>query len=579
MAEQKAQGLDVKAILDEAEQGKRHKQAYWNSTWQMTYEFFDNRKADFTSSLSPGAFLSFNDIWTSLPALVRDKAASALLGNVWPDNHSFSYEPFGEDRKDDAEVEDWFAQATETVQNELDEPEARFSMSLEEVMQSYVTDGTPLLLLEKGRESLYAFGAYNVQQFSAAEGRRGVLNCFYLEPPYTVQTLVAEFTLNGVSERVREMYRQGKKGDAVRVIHAIKPREVQNGKGYGPKNMAVMSVHIEADTKHVLRESGYEEQPAFAPRLARRIGEIYGRGWGMRAMPDVLQLNEMWEIVTLGAEKIADPPLYSFFSEDMDTSPGALNAPAWDHKMMQALGSRSPIGPVQDVGNLAFLDGLIERLEAILNTHFMIDRLVDQDNSTEMTYGEFAGRRSIRQEQTRNVTGRFYSEMMDPALRRAFNVALRAGRFGYVEGTPEYNAALQVSRTGKVRMIPRKILDLQGRKQSVYRLRYTTPAARERRLEEAQGILNWTEYLGKASQYDRTALEEINTERSSNTLADIWNVPDTCKNTPEEKKALRAAAQKGAEEDRKLAQAQGAAVVAKDMASAKAAQAQAAVPA
>lgn len=563
-------GADVDTIIREAEEGKRHKAAYWNSHWQLAYEYYNNRKADFTSSHQPGAFLHA-DIWTALPAQVAEKSASALGSSVWPDNHSFNIEPFGEGLKDDAELEDFFAKATEDLQNDLDEPEGGFSLALEECMLSYVIDGTPAMLVEQGKESLYRFGAYNVQQFSAAEGRRGVLNCFYLEPPYTVRTLVEEFTIEGVSQKVRTLHNAGSLNDPVRVIHAIKPRTVNPRGGAGKKNMAFMSVHVEADTKHPLRESGYEEQAIFAPRLAKRTGEIYGRGWGMRALPDVLQLDAQWEIVTLAGEKLADPALYSFFSNDIDTSAGALNALSWDHKMMQALGSREPIGRIQDVGDISYMVKLIERLEATLNTHFMIDRLIDQDSRTDMTYGEFSGRRSIRQELLRAPASRLYGELFDPMIRRCFNIGLRSGRYGHVEGTPEYNAARALSRTGKVRTIPRKLVEMQESGRSVYKIRYTTPAARERRLDEAQGIINWSEYLGKVSQVDRTALEQMNVERISDTLADIWNVPDACKNKPAEKKALRDQAQAAAQEDRKLAQAQGAAQVAKDMGAAKAA--------
>lgn len=536
----------IKAILERNATGKAHKASFWNNHWQLVHEYFNQRKADFTNVAEPGAFLN-SDVWTGRPALAAETASSAMLGIVWPDNHSFAVVPYGDDLDNDPEVKEWFEQATEQMQNDMDDPMCGLSLALDEVILDYLISGTPALMVEEGTESTYGFESYSVQQFSLEEGPSGAADTFYIEKSWTIRNLVSYYGIEKVSQKSREAFNNGKTTDSVTVLHAICPRPP--GKKGG---LPYMSVHLEVETKHPLRESGYNELPIFAPRNTKRINEKYGRSQAMRALPDVLQLNEQWEMISMAVEKIADPALYTFFSDTINTSAGALNALSWNEALMRQLGTNKPIGQVQDVGDIRPLDGLIERLEQVLNDHFMIDRLIDQNNDTVMTAREYMGRQSIRQMSLRSPLSRLLAELFDPMITRCFNIGLRAGKFGYAEGSAEYNAAVAVMGPERVRKIPRKIVELQGRRQRVYRIRYFTPAARERRADEAQGIMQWYQFAGEVAASDRTVMDIPNTKRTLDILADIWHVPNDCKNTPEEIKQLQQAQQQAAGQDRAL---------------------------
>lgn len=557
---------DVKKALETNKRLQAEK-TVWNNHWQLVHEYFLQRKADFTVQREPGAFLN-SDIWTAVPGKAAETCASALLGLVWPDSTSFALEPFG-DLSEDEDSKEWFEKiVTRRMQADLDDPQAGLSLALDEFMLDFVVSGTPAIHAEEGDVSLYRFDAWNVQQFSIDEGADGFVDTFYKESEYTLRQAVKKFTLEKLSKKSQDAWKNKDYGCKVKVLHIIEPRDVQQGKGSGAQNMPWASIYIETDQEHLIKESGYNELPTFAVRYSKRIGEKYGRSPAMRSLPDVMELNAIWEIVTLGLEKNFDPPLAvyddgTFGGGTIDTSAGAINVVNVSGK----LGANTPIQPIFTVGQFADVAVLIERLEQTVNDHFMIDRLLDLDNQKEMTAREAMIRQSIRQKALRSVISRLLTELFNRLLERCFNIGLRNGRYGYAEGSPEL-VAWQAANPGKEpTLIPAKIVEMQGSQDRVYRVRYMTPATREQEAEQAQGILNLFEFVG--STQSQEAQQMLNIPRSVKKLGQIWSVPVECFNTDKEIKAMKAGAAKAEEEASELNTAAATAAIAKDAAMAQ----------
>ncbi len=558
--------VDVKKAL-ETNQRLQAEKTIWNNHWQLVHEYFLQRKADFTVQREAGAFLN-SDIWTAVPGKAAETCASALLGLVWPDSTSFALEPFGE-LSEDEDSKEWFEKTvTRRMQADLDDPQAGLSLALDEFMLDFVVSGTPAIHAEEGDTSLYRFDAWNVQQFAIDEGPDGFVDTFYKETEYTIRQAVKKFGETALSKKTQDAWKNKDYACKVKVLHIIEPRDVQPGKGSGPLNMPWASLYIEKDQEHLIKESGYNELPTFAVRYSKRIGEKYGRSPAMRSLPDVMELNAIWEIVTLGLEKNFDPPLAvyddgTFGGGTIDTSAGAINVVNVSGK----LGANTPIQPIFTVGQFADVAVLIERLEQTINDHFMIDRLLDLDNQKEMTAREAMIRQSIRQRALRSVISRLLTELFNRLLERCFNIGLRKGRYAYAEGSAEL-VAWQAANPGKdAVIIPHKIVDMQGSQDRVYRVRYTTPATREQEAEQAQGILNLFEFVG--STQSQEAQQMLNIPRSVKKLGQIWSVPVECFNTDAELKAIKAGNAEAEGEANALYSAAATAAIAKDNAMAQ----------
>jgi hypothetical protein len=543
---------------------------YWNPQWQLVSEFVAQRKADFTSFQQPGAFLN-SEIWSDTAPISAETAASAIVGLVWPDNHSFKLEPFG-DLKDDEECKKFFEDATEEMQAAMDDPEAGFALSLGEAMNDFVTFGTPAIHCEEGDRTDLAFDAWNVSQFALDEGPDGYVDSFYRGWEFSVRQAVKKFKLENLSKKTQELWNKKKYQDKIKILHIIEPREVNPKGGNGPANMAYASVYIEVDQKHKIRESGFNELPTFAFRFSKKIGEKYGRSPAMRGLPTIMELNALWEMVTIGAEKNYDPPLgvYDdgvFGGGTIDTSAGAINVLNITGKLPQG---RSPIEPLFTVGKFDDVATLIERLENTIKDHFLIDRLLDLNNEKEMTAREALIRQAIRQSTLGSIVNRIYGELFDRLLPRIFNMQLRKGRFGYAKGSPEAIAWQAVHPNEDMKEIPEKIVQAQGKNERIYQIRYMTPAAREREAQVAQGIMNTYQFIGEIAAHDQTVWDEPNTPRVLKRIGEIWSFPADLWNTKEEKKALQEMATKQQQAQAGLQQAAQVASIAKDAAAAQA---------
>lgn len=559
--------IDVQKTLETNDQLKRERK-FFEPIWQLVSEFCLARKVNFTASNTPGDFLSSN-IWTAIPAKSLETAASALIGLVWPDSQSFKLEPFG-DLKNDKESQAFFDNATKELQASMDDPGAGLALALDEFMTDALAFGTPAIHLEEGDATDFKFDAWNVSQYSIDEGDDGYVDTFYKEREYTIRQAVKKWGKGKLSKRVQELYDKKCFGDKIKVLHVIAPRDVNPNLGAASNNLPIASVYIEIDTSHVIKESGFHELPTFCFRYSKRIGEKYGRSPAMRALPDIMELNSLWEIITLGLEKNFDPPLAilddgSFGSGTIDTSAGAISVLNISGKIAKT----DPIKQLQTVGSFNDVAVLVERLEDTVKDHFMIDRLLDLNNETTMTAREALLRNSIRQSTLRSFISRVTNELFNRLIERGFNMLLRKGRFGFVAGSPEA-VAWQATHPGEdMKIIPAKVVAMQGKQERAYRIKYMTPAAREQQSEAAQGILNLFQFTGEvAKTLDPTAKDELNVKRAIRILGDIWAVPEGVYNTDDEYKAIAESRNNQASDEGALEQGAAMSGIAKNMAQA-----------
>lgn len=556
---------EIVAQALEANEKLASERSVWNTQFQLVAEYFLQRKATFTIEEEQGAFIN-SEVWTDVPAKTAETAASALLGLVWPDNKSFSLQP-AEGFEDDEDIKTWLEDATKVLSDSMNNPEAGLALALEEFMIDYLVLGTPAMHTEEGDKSDLRFDAWNVANFHVDEGASGAIDTFYKNYKYTVRQAVERFGLKNLSAKTQKLYQSKQFGEKIKMLHVIKPRNVIPDGGEGAHNMPIASLHIEVEARKLVKESGYHELPTFAARYSKRIGEKYGRSAAMRALPTTIELNALWEMVTLGIEKNYDPPLAMYSDGAMgngtiDTSAGSISV-----FNVSSLGNlnRAPIEPMFTVGSLSEPVVLIERLENTISDHFMIDILLDLNNEKEMTAREFLGRQALRQRAIRSPISRLTTELLNPLIERCFNILLRKGRFGYAENSPEYQAAQAANPDEEIKTIPEAVVNMQGNEKPLYRVDYMTPAARQQKAEEAQGIMNWYEFIGNVAQFDQSILDVPNNERSEKILGDIWSVPQGCRNTEDELKEIRDARNSQAEQQQELADAQQAAGIAKDV--------------
>lgn len=516
----------VQQYLDEEEK-MNTKRSYWINQWQLVGEYVHQRRADFTTSRQPGAFIN-SQLWTDDPVHMAETAASALLGYVWSAGvKSFKLvgnpKVFGKDK----EMANFWAESTESLQGEMDDQEAGLSVAMDESMLDLITLGTDAIYTEernqdKPLQGCLLFDGWTIQQFALAENASGRAAKFKRRREFTIENLVEKYGLENVSAESRKKYMDGNLTATVQVLHCIEPRlETERKKdSKAAKDMPIASVHIEVETKKLLKRSGYHELPVACARLAKRINEEYGRGRGMNALPTIMMLNQVMEDWMLAMEKNLDPPMYQINdavggNAYVDKSAGAVNILRID----KAMSNIPPTGKLYDIQEIRNAPEVIEMLKASIANHFMIDRLINLNNDVEMTKGEAFLRNSIRQASLRSIVSRLFLEKFDPLINTSFNICLRRNKFGYMPGDPQ--AAALEAQGVKVKYLPQKFLDAIDREDDLYTIEYLTPAARDMLAEEGQGMVETLAVAAEMAAFDESIKHRIDATWTLGRLAEI----------------------------------------------------------
>jgi len=559
----------VGAIKAKLEVLKKRKEP-WLPHYQLLGEFINNRKQNFTEVNQQGAFLS-RELFDNTAAKSAETAASSILGQLWP-SASQSFELIlARGLEDNEENREYMRFITEEAHTIMDDSRSGLSVALTELSLDDVVFGTVGLGIFKTKKKSalpIRYVAWDVKMMYIDEDENHFVDTIISEKPMTIRQMVLEYGLENLGVTNREKFNNGQETDVATVIHAIEPRIEGSRTKFGVKSMPIASIHFEERGEKILRESGFDEMPVLVTRLRKAMGEVQGRSLGMAALPDIIELNVIWEAVTVAAEKLADPPLAILADGDLgtttiNTSAGAINV----FNIANRTGIAKPITEISTVGDLQPLMIMIDKLTESISNHFMIDRLLDLNNETRMTLGEAQIRNELRGQSLGSLFTRKKAELFNNLIERTVSILTDANRLGVVSGSEE-EAALLAKGIEPI-IIPDEILKKAERGEEVFKIKYLSPAERAIQAEEVQGNLAMLEVLNATVPLNQEAVDNIDIDaliRRTSELTgaskemirglDIVEELRTNRNEAIQKQQEIETAREGSEIARNLAQAQ-----------------------
>jgi len=213
----------------------------------------------------------------------------------------------------------------------------------------------------------------------------------------------------------------------------------------------------------------------------------------------------------------------------------------------------NPVFPLYTVGELRSTANLIEHLERSISDHFFIDRLLDFNNETTMTLGEVQVRNKMRHQTLGSVFSRQITEVISPLIERTFNILLRKGRFGVIEGSIEHTMAVFEGREPVV--MPRKVAELIEAGRDVYEIKYFTPAMRIMQAEEADGIFRSWQFAQALMSTHPTAGDILDDDESVKRFTEISGAPSAIIRSRQQVEELRKERDRLMQEQQQLQQA------------------------
>lgn len=150
-----------------------------------------------------------------------------------------------------------------------------------------------------------------------ANDRGLVADTLYRQVFFTVRNIVESFVRakgwGCVTMAVKNAWDAGNYETLVPVMHAIEPRDLRDTSKVDSKNKPYASIWWEvgqSDKSVLLRESGFDEKPFYAPRWFETGGEAtYGDGCGLDALPDLRNLQLAAKRRGRNIDRLDRPPM------------------------------------------------------------------------------------------------------------------------------------------------------------------------------------------------------------------------------------------------------------------------------
>ncbi len=330
--------------------------------------------------------------------------------------------------------------------------------------------------------------------YCAASEPGGAIDTVFRPYCMTVEQCVAEFGLDKVSPKVRELYTTEKYDVKISLVHAIYPRRKGREGARRAKNMPFASVYVECEGKTILRESGYHEQPFFAPRWTRVPNSVYAVGPMFDALPDIKTLNKLAQMELANVD-IAVAGMW-IAEDDGVLNPRTVRVGPRKIIVANSVDSMKPLTTGADF-NVSFTKR--QDLEAKIRRTLMADQLPPMEGQPR-TATEFYARINLIRQLLGPVYGRMQAEYLKPMIERCFGLAFRGGLF---DPPPP---------------------SLAGRRFSIV---YLSPMAKSQKLEEVsaiEGAFAATAQLA-AAKGDPTVWDNFDVDEGIRTGADGRGVP------------------------------------------------------
>ncbi len=481
----------------------------WETHWQQIADLMHPFNDNFITHESPGTE-KMQAVFDSTPQMANQLLASGLYSMLTsPAQQWYEYRPTDIRLMDNRDIALWFDEATKISFFERNKPTARFNTAIHECYLEYGAFGNLVLFPQEhvSRNGLF-YQSLALSESYLEEGAEGYVNVLFRRYPRTVRQLVGKFGIKNVSEKVAKHYEDGEYQRVIKCIHAIFPSvectEVN-------QRYPFTSLYIDKKYKHLMLEGFYYELPFMAARFYKSPHEIYGRGPGSIALPDIKMLNEIMRTTLRAAQKVTDPPLMvpdDGFLAPIRTTPGGLNF------YRSGFGDRvepMDFGTNPDVGF-----DIIDRLYSRIREIFFVDQLQLQEGP-QMTATEVLQRTEEKLRLMGPLFGRLKPELLGPCLLRDFNILLRQRKFPPV---PQ-DFLRYISTPGNVK------------------ISYISPIARAQEQTEANGIMRAMSVLTPFLEMKPEIMDNYNVDELARGVNEMFSVSTKYLHSQEEVRATR----------------------------------------
>lgn len=493
--------LQDATLLDKRKEQLKGRRSVVDETWRQCFRMTHPlRGAGFesmgtvgdTQQLASAVKAASAELLNSTGTDSADTLAAALVSGTTPANSRW----LGYDAGDETDEERRWLDETAEIQWENIHA-SNYDAVAFDCMLDLVIAGMFPMFCDEAPGGGYRFDQWPLaNSYFAASMPGAAVDTVFNEFPMSAEQAVNEYGAANVSEKVLKFSKE-KPDEQITFVRCIFPRSGTTGYNQGKlsRNLPIASVHYELDTKKVVRESGYHEQPIGVPRWNVIPGSVYAFGQVFKALPDMKTLNE---VVRMDLANM-DLGIAGMWGAVDDGVLDARNVKVGPRKIivMAEKDNMWPLKPASDF-QIAALE--ISRLEASIRKLMMADQLEPQAQGGQpRTATEIVVRVELIRQLLGPVYGRMLSEYLQWLAARTFGLGFRAGIFSPA---------------------PRSLM------KRVMSLRYMSPLARAQKAQDVIAMDRYEQTLGLQAAAGLTdATDVYEWDESRRQRAELLGVP------------------------------------------------------
>lgn len=472
----------------------------WEPVWQELADYILPRKGGITTRVSQGQKLT-TKLFDSTAVLANELLAASLQGALTSDAFKwFRLKTRRQDLNDIKVVAEFLDEAADRMF--LAFRQSNLNSELQEVYLDLGAFGTGALYLEEIDPATPEFSGFRfhyiqLDHYVISENKDGLVDtvCRTIRMPAR-----AAFALwkKKIGDALFRKYEK-EPDELVSIVHCVYPRTDIKKFRVAKTNKPFASVYFSRNPKHMIQEGGFDYFPMMVPRWTKMHGEVYGRGPGFIAIPDVRTLNKAVELTLKAWAKAIDPPLK--VRDD-----GVIGRVKQGPSDLITLRDLDAVRPLESGARFDVNQVQADRLRIAIKDAFFNNQL-QLPNGQVMTATEVERRFELMQRFLGPTLGRIQTELLNPLIQRSFGIMFRRGAM------PDLPSQLFVQLPdGSVSM---ETIDIE----------YEGPLARAQRASDVQAIERTIQDLSALVGFDPTVLDIVDLDVVARMLAERNGVP------------------------------------------------------
>lgn len=332
----------------------------------------------------------------------------------------------------DADAKAWMEDTEQRMYTVL--AQSNFYAEMAQVAEDEVVFGTAVTIMYEDAQNIIRLYTPCTGEYFLAANAKFSVDTLYREYVMTVSQIVEWFTLEACPAQIQEMWRAGNSSidNEYIIAHAIEPNFDIAGRGRGdgekisvvPGSFAYREVYWlrGIKTDRPLSKRGFHKKPFAVFRWSKTSNDPYGRGPGMDALGDIMQLQLETLRKDEAIEKQVRPPMgadVSMKNEPSSIRPGDITYVSTDN-------NKKGFWPLFEMKfDLAAMTADLKEVQQRIDRYFLVDvwlAISQMEGVQPRNNFEIAERRGEKMQRLGPVIGLWKSEGAQLQLERLMDI-------------------------------------------------------------------------------------------------------------------------------------------------------------